>query len=60
MPFSAVVHSPSDKDRELKVTYCHLSGAEHGWSYARQELDATHEEVDTRTHVTIHLEMANE
>jgi hypothetical protein len=29
-------------------------------NYARQQLDAAHEEVDTRTHVIVHLEHANE
>jgi hypothetical protein len=44
----------------LKVAYCRLSEAEHGWSYTHQQLDATHVEVDQRTHVIIHLEHTNE
>jgi hypothetical protein len=47
-------------DRKLKVAYRRLSEAEHGWSYTRQQLDATHVEVDQRTHMIIHLEHANE
>jgi hypothetical protein len=46
---------PSDQDRELQVTYCRLSEAEHGWHYFRQQLDAAHEMLDERTHVIIHL-----
>jgi hypothetical protein len=44
----------------LKVAYCLLSEAEHGWNYSRQQLDTAREEVDTRTHVIIHLEHAME
>jgi hypothetical protein len=40
--------------------YRHLSEVEHGWNYARHQLHATHEEVDTRTHAIIHLEHAME
>jgi hypothetical protein len=47
---------PSDQDRELQVAYCHLSEAEHGWHYFRQQLDAAHEMLDERTHTIIHLE----
>jgi cell division protein FtsB len=51
---------PSDQDRELNVMYCRLSEAKHGSNYARQQLDVTHEEVDSGTHAIIHLEHANE
>jgi hypothetical protein len=51
---------PSDQDWELKVTYCHLSEAEHAWHYIRQLLDASRELVDERTHTIIHFEHANE
>jgi hypothetical protein len=44
----------------LKVTYRHISEAEHGWNYTRQQLDVAHELVDERTHMVIHLEHANE
>jgi hypothetical protein len=36
--------------------YCHLSEAEHGWHYARQQLDAARMMVDERPHSIIHLE----
>jgi uncharacterized protein (DUF3084 family) len=36
--------------------YCRLSKAEHGWHYFRQQLDATREMLDERTHAIIHLE----
>jgi hypothetical protein len=36
--------------------YRHLSVAEHGWHYFRQQLDTAHEMLDERTHVIIHLE----
>jgi hypothetical protein len=35
--------------------YHHLSVAEHGLNYARQQLDLVHEEVDTRTHTIVHF-----
>jgi hypothetical protein len=44
----------------LKVTYHHLSEAEHAWPYIHQQLDASHELVDEPTHTIIHLEHANE
>jgi hypothetical protein len=47
---------PSDQDRELQVTYRHLSEAEHGWHYFRQQLDAAREMLDVHTHAIIHLE----
>jgi hypothetical protein len=47
---------PSDQDCELQVTYRHLSEAEHGWHYFRQQLDAAREMLDVRTHAIIHLE----
>jgi hypothetical protein len=51
---------PSEQDWELKVAYRHLSEAEHAWYYFRQQLDASREMVDERTHTIIHLEHANE
>jgi hypothetical protein len=57
---NAILHSgtppPSDQDRELQVAYHHLSEAEHGWHYFRQQLDATREMLDKCTHAIIHLE----
>jgi hypothetical protein len=50
----------SDQDRELQVTYHHLSEDEHGWNYTCQQLNLTPKEVDTRTHVIIHLKNAFE
>jgi hypothetical protein len=44
----------------LKVVYHLLSEAEHRWNYTRQQLDAAHVEVDSCTHVIMHLEHANE
>jgi hypothetical protein len=44
----------------LKVAYPHLNEAKHGWNYARQQLDAAHEEVDSRTDVIKHLQHTNE
>jgi hypothetical protein len=35
--------------------YRHLSEAEHGWHYFRQQLDVTREMLDERMHVIIHL-----
>jgi chromosome segregation ATPase len=46
----------SDQDRELQVGYHCLSKAEHGWHYFRQQLDATREMRNERTHAIIHLE----
>jgi hypothetical protein len=40
----------------LQVTYHHLSESEHGWHYARKQLELTHVEVGTHTHMIIHLE----
>jgi hypothetical protein len=51
---------PSEQDRELKVTYCRLSEAQHAWHYIHQQLDVSREMVDERTHVIILLEQANE
>jgi alpha-D-ribose 1-methylphosphonate 5-triphosphate synthase subunit PhnH len=57
---NAILHSgtlpPSDQDRELHVTYRHLSEAEHGWHSFRQQLDAACKVLDDRTHVIIYLE----
>jgi hypothetical protein len=57
---NAILHSgtppPSDQDHELQVTCRRLSEAEHGWHYFRQQLDATREMLDERTHVIIHVE----
>jgi hypothetical protein len=36
--------------------YRRLNVAEHGWHYARQQLDAAHAMVDERTHAIIDLE----
>jgi hypothetical protein len=47
---------PSGQDHELQVTYRRLSKAEHGWHYARQQLDIACAMVDERTHTIIHLE----
>jgi hypothetical protein len=47
---------PLGQDRELQVTYHRLSEAEHGWHYARQQLDAARAMVDECTHAIIHLE----
>jgi hypothetical protein len=47
---------PSGQDRELQVMYHRLSEAEHGWHYARQQLDVAHAMVDERTHAIILLE----
>jgi hypothetical protein len=47
---------PLDQDCELQVAYRRLSEAEHGWHYFRQQLDATREVLDERTHAIIHLE----
>ena len=52
--------SPSDQDRELMVAYRRLSEAEHAWHYIHQQLDASRELLDERTHAIIHLEHANE
>jgi hypothetical protein len=51
---------PTNQDRELKVAYHCLSEAEHKWHYIHQQLDASHEMVDERTHAIVHLEHANE
>jgi adenosyl cobinamide kinase/adenosyl cobinamide phosphate guanylyltransferase len=51
---------PTDQDWELKVAYHRLSEAEHSWHYIRQQLDVSREMVDERTHVSVHLEYANE
>jgi hypothetical protein len=47
---------PSNLDRELRVAYRRLSEAEHGWHYFRQQLDASREMLDERTHMIIPLE----
>jgi hypothetical protein len=47
---------PLDQDRELQIAYRHLSEAEHGWHYFRQQLDAAREMLDVRKHAIIHLE----
>jgi hypothetical protein len=48
-----------DQDCKLKVMYHFLSEAKHAWNYTHQQLDASREEVDERTHVIIQLEHAN-
>jgi hypothetical protein len=54
------MHLTAYRDRELQVAYCRLSEAKHGWNYTRQQLDLTYVEVDTRTHMIVHLEHALE
>jgi hypothetical protein len=44
----------------LKVTYRCLSKAEQAWHYILQQLDASCELVDERTHAIIHLKHADE
>jgi hypothetical protein len=51
---------PLDQDWELKVTYRCINEAEHVWHYIHQQLDASCELVDDRTHAIIHLEHTNE
>jgi hypothetical protein len=53
-------HESTVKDLELQVTYNLHSEAEDGRNLARQQLDLTHEEVETRTHMIMHLENAIE
>jgi hypothetical protein len=48
---------PSEQDRELKEVYRRLGNAEHGWNHTHLLLDITWEEVETRTHGIIHLEL---
>jgi hypothetical protein len=43
-------------DRELQEVYYRLIDAEHGWNYTCMLLNITREEVETRTHVIVHLE----
>jgi hypothetical protein len=54
-----ILHSgappPSDQDRELQVTYRHLSEVEHRCHYFRQQLDTAREMLDERTHAIVHL-----
>jgi chromosome segregation ATPase len=50
----------AEKDLELQVAYRRLSEAEHGLNVARSQLDLTREEVETWTHVIVHLENAVE
>jgi hypothetical protein len=40
--------------------YHRLSEADHTWHYIRQQLDASCELVDERTHVIVHLEHTNQ
>jgi hypothetical protein len=47
-------------DLELQTMYHRLSEAEHGWNFTHQQFDLAWEEVDTRTHVIMHLENAIE
>jgi hypothetical protein len=57
---NVILHSstlpPSDQNRELQVTYRHLSEAKYGWHYFRQQLDVAHKVLDECTHTIIHLE----
>jgi hypothetical protein len=48
-----------DKDLELQVMYCSISEVKHELNYACQQLDLARAEVDTRTHVIVHLENAS-
>jgi hypothetical protein len=50
---------PFEQDQELKVTYHRLSEGENTWHCIHQQLDASREMVDERTHTIIHLEHAN-
>jgi hypothetical protein len=52
----SVARPPSEQDRELQEVYRCLSDAEHGWNYTRMLLDITCEEVETHTHMIVHLE----
>jgi uncharacterized coiled-coil DUF342 family protein len=47
---------PSEQDCELQEVYHRLSNTEHGWNHTRMLLNITHEEVETYTHMIIHLE----
>jgi hypothetical protein len=49
-----------ESDLELQTTYRCLSEAKHGLNFTRKQLDLAQEEVDTRTHVIMHLENAFE
>jgi hypothetical protein len=51
---------PTYQNQELKVVYCRLSETKHAWHYNSQQLDASREMVDERTHAIVHLEHANE
>jgi hypothetical protein len=57
---NTILHSgmppPSDQDRGLQVACRRLSEAEHRWHYFRQQLDASREMLDDRTHAIMHLE----
>jgi uncharacterized protein (DUF3084 family) len=46
----------SEQDRELQEVYHCFSNAEHGWNHTHMLLNITREEVETRTHVIMHLE----
>jgi hypothetical protein len=50
---------PSEHEWEVKVAYCRLCEVEHAWHYIHQQLDASCEMVDERTHAIVHLEHAN-
>jgi hypothetical protein len=49
-------HPPSEQDCELQEVYHCLNDTEHGWNCTCMLLDITREEVETRTHVIVHLE----
>jgi hypothetical protein len=49
-------HESTKANLELQTTYHRLSEAEHGWHYTHKQLNLACEEVDTRTHVIVHLE----
>jgi hypothetical protein len=45
-----------ETDLQLQTMHLRLSEAEHGWNFTRHQLDLAHEEVDTSTHMIVHLE----
>jgi hypothetical protein len=52
------IHESTEMDLELQTTYRHLTEAEHGWHLTHQQLGHARGEVDTQTHVIMHLENA--
>jgi hypothetical protein len=49
-------HESMETDLQLQTMHRRLSEAEHGWNFTRHQLDLAHEEVDTSTHMIVHLE----